>query len=59
MDSPKNESAREPYEPPMIEDVPIRSDEQLLAGCKLPRAGGPGHGPPAGCGLQCRLPGQS
>jgi hypothetical protein len=56
MDSPKNESAREPYEAPIIEDVPIRSGEQLLAGCKLPGQGGPGFGPPGGCNLQCKRP---
>ena len=33
MDNVKNE-ALEPYEPPIIEDVPIRAEEQLLAGCK-------------------------
>ena len=35
------EEVREPYEPPVVEDVPLRSDEQVLAGCKGPRHSGP------------------
>lgn len=58
-DDPKNEAAREPYEAPVIEDLPLRSDEQLLAGCKLPAGGGPGQMPPTGCGGHCRLPQRS
>lgn len=34
MDKVKNEIERESYEPPTIEDMPLRPDEQLLAGCK-------------------------
>jgi len=57
MDSPKNEPVREPYEAPIIEDIPIRSDEQLLAGCKLPSHAGPGvSGPPPGCNTRCTTP---
>jgi hypothetical protein len=43
-DRPK---AREPYQPPMIEDVPLRTDEQVLAGCKGPGLPGAGHSVPA------------
>lgn len=35
MDSVKNESDREPYEAPTIEDMPVRPEEQLLAACKV------------------------
>ncbi|MCU1384206.1 MAG: hypothetical protein JWL71_2903 [Acidobacteria bacterium] len=35
----KTGSAREPYEPPAIEDIPLRPEEQLLAGCKTPTGG--------------------
>lgn len=59
MDSANQQPVREPYEAPMIEDVPVRSDEQLLAGCKVPAGGGPGQQPPDGCGGICRLPGNS
>jgi hypothetical protein len=31
----------EPYEPPTIEDIPVRAEEQLLANCKTPTHGGP------------------
>lgn len=34
MDNVKNETAREAYEAPTIEDMPLRPEEQLLAGCK-------------------------
>jgi len=42
MDEIKAEgAAREPYEAPVIEDVPLRADEQLLTGCKsAPTAAG-------------------
>jgi hypothetical protein len=33
---------REPYQPPVIEDVPLRTEEQVLAGCKGPGHSGPG-----------------
>ncbi len=36
-------SDREAYEPPMVEDVPIRADERLLAGCKITTTAGPGQ----------------
>ena len=35
------QQAREPYEPPAVEDVPFRSEEQVLAGCKGGRHAGP------------------
>lgn len=42
MDDDETATPREPYEPPVIEDVPLRADEQLLAGCKQARTAGPG-----------------
>jgi hypothetical protein len=38
MDSIRDESARETYEAPTIEDMPVRAEEQLLAGCKQANA---------------------
>ncbi len=35
-----NDKTREPYEPPTVEDVPFRLDEQVLAGCKGPKHSG-------------------
>ncbi|HEX9104192.1 MAG TPA: hypothetical protein VF997_18395 [Polyangia bacterium] len=43
------EKVREPYEPPIVEDVPLRAEEQVLAGCKGPRHNGPGP-----ISFQCR-----
>lgn len=40
MDDPKDLTIREPYEAPMVEDVPIRPEEQLLAACKTLAGGG-------------------
>jgi hypothetical protein len=54
MDEVSDETAREPYEAPTIEDIPLRAEEQLLAGCKTPRTRSPirdGHF----CGA-CRAP---
>jgi hypothetical protein len=34
MDDANKGTIREPYEPPTVEDVPVRAEEQLLAGCK-------------------------
>ncbi len=43
--------ARQPYEAPTIEDVPLRPEEQILAGCKTSTAGGPNFGGgPGTCG---------
>jgi len=40
---PNNKQAvREAYEPPIVEDIPVRADEQVLAGCKT--FGGTGSG---------------
>lgn len=36
MEKIADETAREPYEAPVIEDIPLRAEEQLLAGCKQP-----------------------
>ena len=44
-----NEVAREPYEAPAIEDIPLRPDEQVLKGCKQPSGSGQGVGRPTGC----------
>lgn len=41
MDKIENEIAREPYESPVVEDIPLRTDEQLLAGCKIAPHPGP------------------
>jgi len=37
-----NQIRREGYEPPTVEDIPLRPDEKILAGCKV--SGGPGPG---------------
>ncbi len=42
MDDVKDAGGREPYEAPTVEDVPVRAEEQMLAGCKTPTGGGPG-----------------
>jgi len=47
----KNETIREDYEAPTIEDVPVRSEERLLQNCKNTT---PGSGPNAFPGT-CRL----
>ena len=44
MPNDQNESiVREDYEPPFVEDVPLRSSETLLAGCKTVGGAGPGR----------------
>jgi hypothetical protein len=50
---------REPYEPPVIEDIPLHPREQVLAGCKT--AGGFGTLRDGGsCDSRaCRRPGAS
>lgn len=35
---------REDYEPPAVEDMPLRAGENLLAGCKTVGGAGPGRG---------------
>lgn len=42
MDNIDKTNAREPYEAPTIEDVPLRAEEQVLAGCKVSGQSGPG-----------------
>ncbi len=53
--------AREPYEAPTVEDVPVRAEEQLLRGCKQPGGAGVGNPRPFGCsgGSGCVSPGAS
>jgi hypothetical protein len=34
---------REDYEPPSVEDIPLRAGETLLAGCKTVGGAGPGR----------------
>jgi hypothetical protein len=38
------------YEPPTIEDIPLRPDEQVLAGCKTAS----GNSPNVGGAIFCR-----
>jgi hypothetical protein len=61
MDNVKNELAREPYEAPVIEDIPLRAEEQVLAGCKQPGGVGPqsGGGPISCSDPSCQFPGVS
>ena len=30
----KREGVKEPYEPPVVEDIPLHAEETVLAGCK-------------------------
>jgi hypothetical protein len=48
-----------PYEPPTIEDVPIRPDEQVLAGCKTSTSQSPGPTPSNCTFTSCVTPGTS
>lgn len=58
MDKPNDKIAREPYEPPVVEDVPLRAEEQVLSGCKQPGAPGPLSG--GTCqDPSCQFPGAS
>ena len=60
MDSLITDAAHEPYEPPTIEDVPLRADEQVLGGCKTTSGPSPGReGSAFGCGGGCKNPGTS
>jgi hypothetical protein len=38
-----NQIVREDYEPPAVEDIPLRAGETLLAGCKTTGGAGPGR----------------
>lgn len=60
MDNVKNET-REPYEPPVVEDIPLRAEEQVLAGCKQAGIPGPqsGGGPGSCADPSCQFPGAS
>ena len=40
-----------PYEPPTIEDVPLRPDEQVVAGCKTSSGSAPGVNGLPSCGF--------
>jgi hypothetical protein len=42
MNDIKDATIREPYEPPTLEDVPVRAEERLLAGCKNTATSVPG-----------------
>jgi hypothetical protein len=48
------DTTREPYEPPTVEDVPLFSEEQVLAGCKTTNGPNPGRGGLPHC-VPCRL----
>ena len=38
-----NQIVREDYEPPVVEDIPLRAGETMLAGCKTVGGAGPGR----------------
>ena len=38
-----NQIVREDYEPPAVEDIPLRASENLLAGCKTTSGAGTGR----------------
>ena len=40
-----------PYEPPTIEDIPLRPDEQVVAGCKTSSGNAPGVNGLPQCGF--------
>jgi hypothetical protein len=41
MNDPNSTSVREPYEPPTIEDVPVRAEEAMPGACKATTLAGP------------------
>ena len=43
------DTKREPYEPPMVEDVPLAPEERLLAACKTSAADLGSNCPPDPC----------
>lgn len=57
----KDETMREPYEAPAIEDIPLRAEEQAIRGCKQGGGAGVGVGRPTGCTIlaNCTTPGTS
>jgi hypothetical protein len=42
MSDVKIGTAREPYEPPVVEDIPLHAEEQVLHTCKVAGSSGPG-----------------
>jgi hypothetical protein len=50
MDKAQNESTREPYEAPVVEDIPLHPEEVMLAGCKVAIGPSPSSG-----GAPCAL----
>jgi hypothetical protein len=44
MDKVQNENTREPYEAPVVEDVPLHPEEVMLAGCKVAIGPSPSSG---------------
>jgi hypothetical protein len=54
MDQPRANQIREEYEPPVVEDIPLHAEEQLLVGCKTPFGGTPGRAPTFNCGACSR-----
>jgi hypothetical protein len=55
MDQSRPDQVREEYEPPVVEDIPLHAEEQLLVGCKTAFGGSPGRAPQFTCGA-CRIP---
>jgi hypothetical protein len=39
MDKIEAQSELEPYEEPIVEDLPLKPEETMLLGCKTPRSG--------------------
>ena len=48
------DSIREDYEPPVVEDIPLHAEEQLLVGCKTQFGAGVGRAPTFACGACSR-----
>jgi hypothetical protein len=56
MDRPRANEIHEEYEPPMVEDIPLHAEEQLLVGCKTTFGTGTGRASAQfACGV-CRIP---
>lgn len=53
MDNDIKDDGCEAYEPPTVEDVPLSSEEQVLAGCKQTTGPSPGRGGAPRC-APCR-----
>ena len=54
MDQPRLNQIREDYEPPVVEDIPLHAEEQLLVGCKTQTGAGLGRAPTFQCGACSR-----